>query len=100
MDELQAWESDPELPEIREQEGKIEKLEDEQIDPIVDSDVKKLSKKMTKNLTSSARVGNESKQKKFLKRKTRDAIKSAAQLGIQLKDLVFVIPKDSQIYFD
>ena len=65
------------------------------------SDSEKVSVIKSENLlVASPRVLNKSKQKKLLTRKTRNAIKSASQLGLQLKDFIFVRPKRSQFFFD
>ena len=101
MDELQAWESDTVIKKVPEICETMEKREEQEMDLKIKSDTEKVSVIKSKNLpVTSARVGNKTKQKKLLTRKTRNAIKSASQLGLQLKDFIFVRPKKSQFFFD
>ena len=101
MDELQAWESDTEITKVQEVYVTMKTRKEQEMDLEVKSDTGKVSVIKSKNLSvTSARVGNKTKQKKLLTRKTRNAIKSASQLGLQLKDFIFVRPKKSQFFFD
>ena len=101
MDELQAWESDPVITKVPDVYETMKKREEQEINLKMGSDIEEVSVIKSKNLpVASTRVQNKSKQKKLLSRKTRNAIKSASRMGLQLKDFKFIGPKESQFFFD